>query len=70
MKFLFLFSVFIIFFILWILTSLTQLKQVAQRENTKLSISVWEIISDGVIAGLIMTLFVGLPMLGIVYLFV
>ena len=64
MKFLFLFSWFIIFFVIWILTSL------AQKENNNSSISVWEIISDGFIAGFIMTLFVGLPILGIVYLFV
>lgn len=70
MKFLFLFGLFIIFFVLWILTTLTQLKQVAQRENTNSTISIWELISDGIIAGFIMTLFVGLPILGIVYLFV
>ena len=64
MKFLFLFSWFIIFFVIWILTSL------AQKENNNSSISVWELISDGFIAGFLMTLFVGLPILGIVYLFV
>jgi len=59
-----LFGIFIMFFILWILTAL------AQRENTNVTIPIWELINDGFIAGLIMTLFVGLPILGIVYLFV